>query len=110
MRCYCFCSIFRRTRYDPADRRWALAAGTDEPLRERLFEAVRRNPRVFNRRDSVLQTGFTHLHDYRYNLLEEGDFDNWDGPSVPARIRTLVSSFVENGFPKMDEVISACLT
>ena len=88
----------------------ALLPGTDEEIRKKLFENVRQNPLVFKPRESSLQTGVTHLQEYKWNILDESDFGNWDDPSVKSKIEGLVSSFVQNEFPDMNEVIVNCLS
>ena len=87
----------------------ALYPGTDEDVRRRLYEAARQNWPIFKPRESSLQSGVTHLQEYKWNILDEADFRNWDDPSVRSKVENLVSSFVLNEFPAMNEVIVNCL-
>ena len=87
----------------------ALNPGTDAGIREKLFEVTKQNRQVFKPRESTLQSGVTHLQEYKWNILEESDLANWDDPSVRSKIEELVSSFVQNAFPTMNEVIVNCL-
>ena len=50
-----------------------LGSGTDEAIRERLFEAARQNPQAFKPRNPSLNDGWIHLDEYRQNLLEDSD-------------------------------------
>ncbi len=87
----------------------ALYPGTDEDVRRRLYEAARQNWPIFKPRESSLQSGVTHLQEYKWNILDESDFRNWDDPSVRSKVENLVSTFVLKEFPAMNEVIVNCL-
>ena len=87
-----------------------LSAGTDETVRERLFDAVRQNPTLFHPINNALAPGWNILHEEQERILDDSDYGiSWDDGSVRAKIMAWVGDFAQNRFPAMNEVILNCL-
>ena len=88
----------------------ALSAGSDESVRESLFDSVRQHPEVFRLRESSMKGGWMVLHQERDYMLDDADYSAaWDDGTVRNKIRDWVSAFAEGKFQKMNEVIVNCL-
>ena len=88
----------------------ALGPGTDETVRNKLFECARQNPKVFQPREHSLQDGWTHLHEYRWNLLEDSDLGTkWADGSTGVKLTAWVEEFADRHLPAMEELIARCL-
>ena len=87
-----------------------LHSGTDEDVREKLFECARQNPKVFQPREVSLHDGSTHLHDYRWDLLDDSDLGTkWANGSAHAKLTKWVKDFANDHLPAMNELIVQCL-
>ena len=85
-----------------------LSPGSDELVRKELFASAQQNPNLFTTRERDLPPNWSVI-DAKESILDEDDLDNWDDPSVRAKIMAWVADFAENRFPKMNEVIINCL-
>ena len=85
-----------------------LSPGSDELVREKLFDSTRQNPGLFRPRSPNLGISWVVLDAKEY-ILDESDYDNWDVPSVRMKIETWVSNFAANQFPRMNDIIVNCL-
>ena len=87
-----------------------LGTGTDKAVREKLFECAQQNPKVFQPRETSLQEGWTHLHDYRWNLLDNSDLGSkWADGSARAKLTEWVKDFANDQLPSLNELIIQCL-
>lgn len=87
-----------------------LSAGTDETVREKLFDAVRQNPALFHPTGNALRPGWNILHEEQERILDDSDYGiSWDNGAVRAKIMAWVGDFAQNRFPAMNEVILNCL-
>ena len=87
-----------------------LGYGTDEKVREKLFESARQNPAAFRRTANSLVSGYTRLHGEADYILDDSDYGvGWDDGTTRAKIMAWVSDFAQNQFPQMNEVIINCL-
>ena len=87
-----------------------LSAGTDETMREKLFDAVRQNPALFRPTRNALIPGWVILHEEPERILDDSDYGvSWDNGSVRAKIMAWVADFAADSFPAMNEVIVNCL-
>ena len=87
-----------------------LSAGSDEGVRERLFETARQHPGVFRLRDKVMKDDWMVLHEEKDYILDEDDFSTrWDDGSVRTKIMDWVSTFAGDKFLKLNEIIVNCL-
>ncbi len=86
----------------------AMSLGSDESVREKLFDTAQRLPNVFTPRETHSISGWMVLDAKEY-ILDESDYDRWDDPSVPAKITEWVADFAANRFPAMNEAIVNCL-
>ncbi len=85
-----------------------LMPGNDERIRERIIASANQNPDVFSQDPISHQTSYLTLYLRECSLID-ADLDNWDDPSVRAKIEVWVADFAENAFPRMNEVIVNCL-
>ena len=86
-----------------------LGPGTDESIRQRLFETARQNPKVF-KPSSTLRESYTRLDQDRRNLLDDSDLgDKWSNDATRNKLMELVKKYAENDFPSMNEAIVRCL-
>ena len=87
-----------------------LSPGTDEAVREKLFDAVHQNPALFRPANNALVPSWMILHQEQDNILGDSDYGtSWDDGSVRAKIMAYVADFARNRFPAMNEVILTCL-
>ena len=87
-----------------------LAAGSDEGVREQIFDAVRQHPAVFQPVETRVKDTWMILHREGDYILDEADYSSrWDDGSVRAKIMDWVSNFANDTFPKMNEIIGNCL-
>ena len=87
-----------------------LSSGTDEAVREKLFEAARQNPVAFRYTASALNSGFTKLHMEIEYITDDSDYGvGWDDGATRAKIKAWVADFAKNQFPAMNAVIVNCL-
>ena len=88
--------------------RLVISPGSDESVREKLFDTAQRHPNMFTPREYSYSGGWMVL-DKMECILDESDYDRWDDPSVPAKITEWVADFAANRFLAMNEVIVNCL-
>lgn len=87
-----------------------LGPGTDEAVREQLFETARQNPELFRPRHGSLQGGHTMLDEYRRDLLEESDLGaRWADGTARAKLMEWVKRYADDEFPEIDDAIVECL-
>ena len=86
----------------------AISPGSDEPVRQKLFDTAQHLPNVFTPRETHSRSDWMVLDAKEY-ILDESDYDRWDDPSVPAKITEWVADFASNRFPAMNEAIVNCL-
>ena len=89
--------------------RLVVSPGSDESVREKLFDTAQRLPNVFTPRETHFRSDWMVLDDKKEYILGESDYDRWDDPSVPAKITAWVADFAANRFPAMNEAIVKCL-
>ena len=89
--------------------RLVVSPGSDESVREKLFDTAQRLPNVFTPRETHSRSDWMVLDDKKEYILGESDYDRWDDPSVPAKITEWVADFAANRFPVMNEAIVNCL-
>ena len=90
----------------------ALSTGNvdNNPVRAKLFDAVRQHPTLFKAKTTSLIDGWVILHDEPDYILDEADYGvRWDDGSVRDKIEAWVSDFANNRFPTMNQVIVDCL-
>ena len=87
-----------------------LAPGTNEAVRQRLYETVQQNPGVFNPRHTSLREGFTILNDYSHHPLSASDLGtNWIDGAIRDKLMDWVKQFVEYEYPAINESIMQSL-
>ena len=87
-----------------------LGPGTNEALRRHIYEQVSQNPGAFKVRGSALSEGYTYLHEFRLDLLEDGDLGiRWDDGSARNKLREWVKRFAEDEFPRINAAVVRCL-
>ena len=90
----------------------ALSTGNadNNPVRAKLFDAVRQHPTLFKVKTASLIDGWVILHEEPDYMLDDADYGvGWDDGSVRDRIEAWVSDFAINRFPPMNQVIVDCL-
>ena len=90
----------------------ALSTGNvdNNPVRAKLFDAVRQHPTLFKAKTTSLIDGWVILHDEPNYILDEADYGvRWDDGLVRDKIEAWVSDFANNRFPTMNQVIVDCL-
>ena len=102
--CQLFCNVNNSHFY------LTLASGTDQIVREKIFETVKQSPHLFNGTNQTFSDGSKTIHQQE-NILDDSDLNNWDEENAPgpAKLRAWVKNFAENQFPAMNEVIVNCL-
>ena len=88
--------------------RLVMSPGSDDMVRQKLFDTAQRHPNVFIPREIHYRSDWMVLDAKEY-ILDESDYDRWDDPSVPAKIAEWVADFAANRFPAMNEAIVNCL-
>ena len=85
-----------------------------DSLRDRLFEAAKQHPQLFNSRPSptagwlILHDDL--LHDDQNYILSPDDLGlGWDDGTTRAKLDAWVEDFAANQFPAMNQVIVKCL-
>ena len=86
----------------------AISPGSEEPVRQKLFDTAQRHPNMFTPQDTHYHTSLMKI-DAREYILDESDYARWDDPSVRAKITEWVADFAANRFPEMNEAIVNCL-
>ena len=90
----------------------ALSTGNadNNPVRAKLFDAVRQHPTLFKVKTTSLIDGWVILHEEPDYILDDADYGvRWDDGSVRDKIEAWVSDFAINRFPPMNQVIVDCL-
>ncbi len=87
----------------------AVAPGSNQVVREKIFEAARQNPHLFNSANRAFSDGFLTIHQQEH-ILDASDFSSWDDENAPRApsLRKWLKNFAENQFPAMNEVIVNC--
>lgn len=79
-------------------------------LRERLFQAVSRNPEIFRTTAASLGDGFVALHEDKDYMLDKSDYGvGLEDGATGAKIKSWIADFAAQRFPAMNEVIVDCL-
>ena len=91
-----------------AQLRLALYRGEDETVRQHIFDAAQKHQDLFVGVGSILSPNWMLLHEGE-NILSANDYATWDDQAVRQKVMDWVAAFAENEFPKMNEVILACL-
>lgn len=85
-----------------------LCPGSNDVVRQRLFEETQRYPEIFNHRTSErggqLRNSYTRLYESE-PILSEFNFHNWDRAEARKRILEWVSDFAKDEFPRMNRII-----
>ena len=84
-----------------------LSPGTNESIREKLFDSARQSL-LFTPRIANFRSGWIVL-DVKEYILDEGDLKHLGDPSVRSKIEAWVEKFAIEQFPAMNEVIVKCL-
>ena len=90
----------------------ALSNGDEanNPLRQKLFEAVRQHPILFRPRSVSLSDGWMILHQEADYILDPADYGlGWDDGTTRAKLEKWVADFATNEFSEMNEIIVNCL-
>ena len=90
----------------------ALSNGDEanNPLRQKLFEAVRQHPILFRPRSVSLSDGWMILHQEADYILDPADYGlGWDDGTTRSKLEKWVADFATNEFPEMNEIIVNCL-
>ena len=89
-----------------------LSPGSQDSLRQRLFEAAWQHPHLFKPRNTTLTQGWASLHwEKTVSILNKADYGiGWDDGATRAKVEEWVARFAENEFPAMNEVIVNCLS
>ncbi len=90
----------------------ALSNGDEanNPLRQKLFEAVRQHPISFRPRSVSLSDSWMILHQEADYILDLADYGlGWDDGTTRAKLEKWVAGFATNEFPEMNEIIVNCL-
>ena len=88
----------------------SLSPGTNEAVRQKLFDAARQNPAAFQRTANTLYSSWTRLHTEADYILDDSDYGvGWDDGAPRAKIMAWVDDFARNQFPAMNAVIVNCL-
>ena len=79
-------------------------------LRENLFDAIQRHPKLFRPSRSALPIDHYAILHYTDSFLDDSDLGSgWDDGSTRAKMKAWVADFAERAFPAMNEVIVNCL-
>ena len=79
-------------------------------LRQKLFEAVRQQPKLFKPTATILTDNWIILHQEDDHILDETDYGiGWDDGTTRAKVERWVARFAESDFPAMNEIIVGCL-
>lgn len=81
-----------------------LGPGTDEVVRQKIHGDIGRHGELFSHAGKELGSSYTRL-DVKGAITEDAYYDNWDDPSVRAKMLDWVADFAENTFPEMNAVI-----
>ncbi len=84
-----------------------LSPGTDETIRQKLFDSARQSS-LFTPRIANFRSGWIVLDAKEY-ILYEGDMNHLGDPSVRDKIEAWVDKFTTEQFPAMNKVIVECL-
>ena len=86
-----------------------LGPGSDENIRQELFETARQNPKVFKLGQATLSGTYPRLHDCGQYLLSESDLGpGWADGATNAKITELLERFARDEFPLINEAIVGC--
>ena len=88
-----------------------LSTGNEanNPIRQKLFEAVQQHPALFKPREISFNDGWMLLHQEPDNILHDADCGvGWDDGATRAKLDAWVANFAANQFPAMNEVIVNC--
>ena len=81
----------------------------NNPLRRKLFEAVRQHPQLFRPKTNLLSNSWTILHEAGY-ILDEADYGiGWDDGTTRTKVAAWVAHFAANEFLAMNDIIVNCL-
>ena len=80
-------------------------------LRQKLFEAVRQNPKLFKPESTGLTDGWIILHEEPDIILDEAaDYGvGWDDGTTRVKLEKWIADFAANQFPAMNHIIVNCL-
>ena len=86
-----------------------LGPGSDENIRQELFETARQNPKAFKLGQTTLSGTYPRLHDRGQYLLGESDLGpGWADGATNAKITELIERFARDEFPLINEAIIGC--
>ena len=86
-----------------------LGPGSDENIRQELFETARQNPKTFKLGQTTLSGTYPRLHDRGQYLLGESDLGpGWADGATNAKITELIERFARDEFPLINEAIIGC--
>ncbi len=86
-----------------------LGPGSDENIRQELFETARQNPKAFKLGQTTLSGTYPRLHDRGQYLLGESDLGpGWADGATNGRITELIERFARDEFPLINEAIIGC--
>ena len=75
-------------------------------LRQKLFEAVRQDPKLFKPTSTALNDGWTILHQENDYILDEADYGvGWDDGTTRVKLEKWIAYFAANQFPAMNHII-----
>ena len=86
-----------------------LGPGSDERIRQELFETASQNPKAFKLGQTTLSGTYPRLHDRGQYLFSESDLGpGWDDGATNAKITELIERFARDEFPLINEAITEC--
>ena len=95
--------------YNSTSMKLSLVGGGDEVLRRKIYNRVKENPEIFNCEVPTYKDGLIELH-LAGEILEACDYEDWwDEKAIRATITKRLDEFVENPYPRINEVILQCL-
>ena len=86
-----------------------LGPGSDENIRQELFETAKQNPKVFKLGQITLAGRYSRLHDRGQYLLNESELGTrWADGSANTKITEMIERFARDEFPLINEAIIGC--
>ena len=85
-----------------------LGPSSDAGIRLKMHACIGEHPDIFSRAGQNLPRTFFHV-DSQGLILDESYLVDWDAELVKDKIEAWISSFAENKFPRMNEIIVGCL-
>ena len=86
-----------------------LGPGSDQNIRQELFETAKQKPNVFELGQIALSGRYPRLHDRGQHLLDESELGpGWADGAAHGKITELIERFAKDEFPLINEAIIEC--